>query len=57
MSLLALTKLLNHTVNGNTIEVMGTLHGRKNNDIIMIMDVNPLPVIGTETRVNAGDEA
>jgi COP9 signalosome complex subunit 5 len=36
------------------MEVMGMLFGRRDADSIIIFDVVPLPVEGTETRVNAG---
>jgi COP9 signalosome complex subunit 5 len=38
-------------------EIMGSLFGRWDGDCIHIFDVVPLPVEGTETRVNAGDDA
>lgn len=36
---------------------MGMLQGIRDNDSIIIFDIFPLPVVGTETRVNAGNDA
>ena len=57
MSLLALTKILNHAQSGDKKEVMGTLFGRSDQNSIIIFDVLLLSVEGTETRVNAGNES
>jgi COP9 signalosome complex subunit 5 len=57
MSVLALSKILNHASQGKNMEVMGMLFGRRDADSIIIFDVLPLPVEGTETRVNAGQDA
>ena len=57
MSLLALTKILNHAQSGDKKEVMGTLFGRSDHNSIIIFDVLLLSVEGTETRVNAGNES
>jgi len=53
----ALIKMINHTVSGGDLEVMGLLQGRFEGSTFIIMDSFPLPVEGTETRVNAGNEA
>lgn len=57
ISLLALIKMLHHGTKGGIIEVMGYLRGKVEGDTFYIMDSYPLPVEGTETRVNAGNEA
>ncbi|OLL23068.1 COP9 signalosome complex subunit 5b [Neolecta irregularis DAH-3] len=40
-----------------SIEVMGLMQGKIRGDTFIIMDAFPLPVEGTETRVNAAAEA
>lgn len=57
ISLLALIKMLHHGTKDGIIEVMGYLRGKVQGDTFYIMDSYPLPVEGTETRVNAGNEA
>ena len=54
---MALIKMLHHGTKGGIIEVMGYLRGKVEGDTFYIMDAYPLPVEGTETRVNAGNEA
>lgn len=49
--------MLHHGRKGGIIEVMGYLRGKVEGDTFWIMDAFPLPVEGTETRVNAGNEA
>jgi COP9 signalosome complex subunit 5 len=49
--------MVSHTSRGGTIEVMGLLQGRIRGDTFLITDCFPLPVEGTETRVNAGEAA
>ena len=39
------------------VEIMGVLQGYPLGRTMYVMDVVPLPVEGTETRVNAGAEA
>ncbi|KAH0445958.1 hypothetical protein IEQ34_025209 [Dendrobium chrysotoxum] len=55
----ALIKMMIHTRAGGIYEVMGTMTGKVDvqTRTIYIMDAFALPVQGTETRVNAGDEA
>jgi len=57
ISLLALVRILQHAKKGGDIEVMGTFVGKIIGDTFIVMDAYPLPVEGTETRVNAGREA
>ncbi|KSA02683.1 uncharacterized protein AC631_01572 [Debaryomyces fabryi] len=45
-----------HAKSGGTIEVMGMMTGKIIKNSIIVMDVYPLPVEGTETRVNAQAE-
>lgn len=55
----ALIKMMIHTRAGGIYEVMGTMTGKVDVEsrTIYIMDAFALPVQGTETRVNAGEEA
>jgi len=53
ISAVALLKMLNHAHSGGNIEVMGSMQGKVKGDCFVVMDAFPLPVEGTETRVNA----
>ncbi|KAJ3125697.1 proteasome regulatory particle subunit RPN11 [Nowakowskiella sp. JEL0407] len=53
---IALIKMAMHARSGGSIEVMGILQGKVQNDTMIIMDAFALPVEGTETRVNAAAE-
>lgn len=57
VSALALLKMAMHAKSGGNIEVMGMLQGKCQGDTFIIIDVFALPVEGTETRVNAQEEA
>eukprot|EP00708_Paratrimastix_pyriformis_P004140 GAFH01002973.1.p2 GENE.GAFH01002973.1~~GAFH01002973.1.p2 ORF type:complete len:320 (-),score=65.46 GAFH01002973.1:75-935(-) len=57
VSALALLKMVMHACSGGRLEVMGILQGRVTANTFIIMDSFALPVEGTETRVNAGDQA
>ena len=46
-----------HARSGGSIEVMGLMQGKIAGDTFIVTDAFRLPVEGTETRVNAGDEA
>lgn len=46
-----------HARSGGNIEVMGLMQGKVHGDTMIIMDAFALPVEGTETRVNAQNEA
>jgi len=46
-----------HARSGGDLEVMGLLQGRFESDTFIVMDVFALPVVGTETRVSAANEA
>ena len=46
-----------HARSGGSIEVMGLMQGKVAGDTFVVTDAFRLPVEGTETRVNAGDEA
>ncbi|KAL0487979.1 COP9 signalosome complex subunit 5b [Acrasis kona] len=46
-----------HATKGGTIEVMGLMQGKIEGDTFIVLDSFALPVEGTETRVNAGEEA
>jgi COP9 signalosome complex subunit 5 len=56
-SLMALMKMTEHVTRGATTEVMGLLLGKAVEQTLVIRDSFALPVEGTETRVNAQDEA
>ncbi|KAF2670244.1 COP9 signalosome complex subunit 5 [Microthyrium microscopicum] len=53
----ALLKMVTHARSGGTIEVMGLMLGALHGDTFVVTDAVRLPVEGTETRVNAQDEA
>lgn len=57
ISALALLKMTMHASSGGNIEVMGLMRGRVTGDTFLVLDAFPLPVEGTETRVNAQSEA
>ncbi|KAL3313637.1 COP9 signalosome complex subunit 5 [Cichlidogyrus casuarinus] len=57
ISAVALLKMLIHAKSGGTIEVMGMLIGKVVHREMIVVDCSPLPVEGTETRVNAQAEA
>jgi COP9 signalosome complex subunit 5 len=46
-----------HARSGGNIEVMGLMQGKIQDDTMYVMDSFALPVEGTETRVNAQNEA
>ena len=46
-----------HAKSGGDLEVMGMLAGRASGDAFVVLDAFALPVVGTETRVNAQAEA
>lgn len=56
LSALAVIKMAVHAKAGGSIEVMGMMTGTIVKNAIMVNDVYPLPVEGTETRVNAQAE-
>ncbi|KAA8496509.1 COP9 signalosome complex subunit 5a [Porphyridium purpureum] len=53
ISAIALIKMVMHARSGGSIEVMGSMQGKIEGNAFVIMDAFPLPVEGTETRVNA----
>lgn len=57
ISALAFVKMSIHAKSGGSIEIMGMLTGKIVGNSIVVMDVYSLPVEGTETRVNAQNEA
>jgi COP9 signalosome complex subunit 5 len=46
-----------HARSGGNLEIMGLMQGKIQGNTIIIMDAFALPVEGTETRVNAQNEA
>lgn len=57
ISALALLKMVMHAKSGGTLEVMGLLLGKVEDNTMIVMDAFALPVEGTETRVNAQAQA
>lgn len=57
VSAVALVKMVMHARSGGSIEVMGLMQGYTDGDTIVVTDAFGLPVEGTETRVNAQDDA
>ncbi|CAG8973461.1 hypothetical protein HYALB_00006487 [Hymenoscyphus albidus] len=57
ISAVALLKMVMHARSGGDIEVMGLMQGKLSGDTFIVTDAFRLPVEGTETRVNAQDEA
>jgi COP9 signalosome complex subunit 5 len=57
ISAVALLKMVMHARSGGSIEVMGLMQGSIHGDTFVVSDALRLPVEGTETRVNAQDEA
>ncbi|KAL0219139.1 hypothetical protein P9112_004792 [Eukaryota sp. TZLM1-RC] len=57
ISAIALLKLVTHAHSGGNLEIMGVMSGRVIENTFVILDAFPLPVEGTETRVNAGADA
>ncbi|CAO3608883.1 unnamed protein product [Cunninghamella echinulata] len=57
ISAIALIKMVMHARSGGNIEVMGLMQGKIQGDTMLVMDAFALPVEGTETRVNAQNEA
>lgn len=57
ISALSLLKMVMHARSGGTLEVMGLLLGKVEDNTMIVMDAFALPVEGTETRVNAQSQA
>lgn len=57
ISAVALIKMVMHARSGGNIEIMGLMQGFVEAGALVVTDVFRLPVDGTETRVNAHDEA
>ncbi|XDG01212.1 hypothetical protein ABKA04_000827 [Annulohypoxylon sp. FPYF3050] len=57
ISAVALIKMVMHARSGGSIEIMGIMQGFTDGDTIVVTDAFGLPVEGTETRVNAQEEA
>ncbi|KAI1844645.1 hypothetical protein JX265_007093 [Neoarthrinium moseri] len=57
ISAVALIKMVMHARSGGEIEVMGLMQGYVAEDTFIVTDAFGLPVEGTETRVNAQDDA
>ncbi|VDK35941.1 unnamed protein product [Gongylonema pulchrum] len=54
---LALLKMVMHARRGGNLEVMGLVQGKVDANTLIVMDSFALPVEGTETRVNAQEQA
>ncbi|KAK4702718.1 COP9 signalosome complex subunit 5, partial [Phenoliferia sp. Uapishka_3] len=57
ISAVALIKMVMHARSGGSYEIMGLMQGKLEGDTMVVMDAFALPVVGTETRVNAQNEA
>ncbi|KAK3692193.1 JAB1/Mov34/MPN/PAD-1 ubiquitin protease-domain-containing protein [Podospora appendiculata] len=57
VSAAALVKMVMHARSGGALEVMGLMQGYAEGTCLVITDAFRLPVDGTETRVNAQDDA
>jgi COP9 signalosome complex subunit 5 len=57
ISAIALIKMVAHAKSGGDLEVMGLMQGKASGDTLIILDSYPIPVEGTETRVNASADA
>ena len=57
ISAIALIKMVMHARSGGSLEVMGLMQGYVDGTALIVTDAFRLPVEGTETRVNAQDEA
>lgn len=57
ISAVALLKMVMHARSGGNLEVMGLMQGYIQHETFIVTDALRLPVEGTETRVNAQDEA
>ncbi|KAF2180890.1 Mov34-domain-containing protein [Zopfia rhizophila CBS 207.26] len=57
ISAVALIKMVMHARSGGSLEVMGLMLGKIEANTFVVTDSFRLPVEGTETRVNAQDEA
>ncbi|KAI0727448.1 Mov34-domain-containing protein [Fomitopsis betulina] len=57
ISAVALIKMVIHARSGVPYEIMGLMHGKIMDRTLVIVDSFALPVQGTETRVNAANEA
>jgi len=57
ISSVALMKMVMHARSGGALEVMGLMMGKIAGDTFVVTDAFRLPVEGTETRVNASEQA
>lgn len=57
ISAVALIKMVMHARSGGAYEIMGLMQGKLDGETMVVMDAFALPVTGTETRVNAQNEA
>jgi COP9 signalosome complex subunit 5 len=57
VSMLAMLKMTTHAISGGSIEIMGMLLGYYRNNEMFILDCYPLPVQGTESRVNPQNDS
>lgn len=57
MSKLASQQILNHAIKGDRLEIMGILLGFVSKNSFIVTRVFELPILGTETRINAQSES
>ena len=55
ISAVALIKMVMHAKSGDDLEIMGVMQGYPLGDTMIILDVIPLPEVGTETRIGTSD--
>lgn len=57
VSMLAMMKMTMHAISGGSIEIMGMLVGYYRGNQLYVLDCYPLPVHGTESRVNPQNDS
>ncbi|GAA97544.1 uncharacterized protein L969DRAFT_14195 [Mixia osmundae IAM 14324] len=57
ISSVALIKMVMHARSGGVHEIMGMMQGKIDGNTFVVMDAFALPVEGTETRINASNDA
>ena len=57
ISMLAMMKMTMHAISGGSIEIMGMLVGYYRKSQLFVLDCYPLPVQGTESRVNPQNDS
>jgi len=55
ISAVALIKMVMHAKSGDDLEIMGVMQGYPVGETMYVLDVIPLPEVGTETRIGTSD--